>query len=637
MKVFFIVILYKTSKEQVLRLKAEIKSLTLKNYKLVFIDNTKINRGYAGGINKGINLSRNYKPDFYVIANDDISISKLDKQKIFEASKYFDIWGFSLNQNKEMRYGGELDKLRLSGGLISRKPKKRFKSVDFVSGSLMFIKRNVIEKVGLFDESYFLYYEEVDYCTRARLYGFKIGIDSKLIYEHYEATDRNELKEFYLKRNRLKYLLKYGTLKQKLYELIRIPKTLFENKSSPSFNFLSLNLSTLINKLLNFFLFLFLLKFLSVENYGIYTLVWAHVNILSPLADFGTTTYGIVKLPVDSKDKYNYFYSLRIVTSLIAVFITSLLAFILNLNYLVILFVLLTSPIILSNAFSGTYLIILSLKNKQYFSSIVSILFNLIIILTLIFLTITTKSLVYIFTAIGFFYIVYTIINYFLSKKEFPTFSFKFNYKVWKIILKKSLIYVAISLFAGLYFKLDLYLLNFLKGSEAIGIYSAGFKFFEAFIFIAGSYSIASLPTLSKLYESSKRVFISKVKKDFILLSILGYFISIIGFFVAPFVLPIFFQSSYLDSTEIFRIVIFALPFMLGTTVFLNSLYILKKAYIVLTIFVLQTIFNFVFNYIYIPKFSYFASSYITLVGEFLTTFVVALLFIKFIKNENRN
>ena len=637
MKAFFIVILYKTSKEQVLKLKAEIKSLALKSYKLVFIDNTKINRGYAGAINKGIELSRNYKPDFYVIANDDISVEKLNKQQIFEASKYFDIWGFPLKQNKEMRYGGEINKLRLSGGLISRKPKNRFKSVDFVSGSLMFIKRNVIEKVGLFDESYFLYYEEVDYCTRARLRGFKIGIDSKLVYEHYEATDRNELKEFYLKRNRLKYLLKYGNLKQKLYELIRIPKTVFEDKNSLIFNFLSLNLSSLINRVINFLLFLVLLRTLTIEDYGIYTLVWAHINIFSPIADFGTTAYGIVKLPLELKGKYDYFYSLRIVTSAIAVLLTILLAFLLKLNFFIVGLIILTSPIIISNAISGSYLIILSLKNKQYLSSVVSVIFNFILLIVLGFVLLTTKSLAYLFVLISFLYITYAIANYVLSKKEYPSFRFKFNFQIWKSIAKKSLVYVLISLLAGLYFKLDLYLLNFLQNTQAVGIYSAGYKFFEAFIFIAGSYSIASLPTLSKLYKSSKRVFISKVKKDFLLLSGLGYFIAIIGYLTAPLVLPIFFQRSYMDSMEVFRIVIFSLPFMLGTTVFLNSLYILKKAYIVLTIFILQTVFNFIFNYIYIPKFSYFASSYITLLGEVLTTFVVVLLFIKFIKNENRN
>ncbi len=637
MKVSIILVLYKTSKADITRLKNEVKSLRLQNYKLFLINNSKINRGYAGAINKGIKLSKKYDPDFYIVANDDISFKNINGINLFEAKNYFELWGFTLKQDKKKYYGGEIDKLRLSGGLVSRKPKKRFKSVDFISGSLMIIKKEVIQKISYFDESYFLYYEEVDYCERARRNGFNVGIDSKYTYDHFEQSGRNDLKEFYLKRSRLKYLLKYGTLKQKLYELIRLPKTIYENKKSPSFNFLSLNVSTLFNKLLNFFLFLFLLKFLSVENYGIYTLVWAHINIFSPLADFGTTTYGIVKLPVDSEDKYNYFYSFRYITSIIALFLTIVLALVLNLNYLIILFILLTSPLILSNSFSGTFLIILALKNKQYFSSIVSAIFNLLLILVLILVTIITKSLTYIFLAIAISYISYAIVNYFLSKSEYPNLKFKFNYKVWKNIFKKSLVYVAIGLFAGLYFKLDLYLLIFLKNSEAVGIYSAGFKFFEAFIFITGSYTIASLPTLSKLYESSKSVFISKIKKDFILLSILGYCIAIIGYLTAPFLLSNFLLNAYKDSIEVFRIVIFSLPLMLGTTVFLNSLYILKKAYLVLIIFIAQTLINFSFNYIYIPKYSYFASSYITLLSEFITTLVVAFLFIKFIKNENRN
>src|SRR3990167_4804301 len=230
MKVAFIVVLYKTPKNEVERIRGEIKSLGLKNYKLLFIDNTRINRGYAGAINKGIKLSDKFNPDIFVISNDDISLLNLKTEELFKASNYFDIWGFSLKQHNKIRYGGEIDKFRLSGGLISKKPKKRFSSVDFVSGSLMFIKKEVINKVGLFDESFFLYYEEVDYCTRAKQQGFKIGIDSKLVYKHYEVSGRNDLKEFYLKKNRLKYLLKYGSFKQKLYEFIRLPKTLFENK-----------------------------------------------------------------------------------------------------------------------------------------------------------------------------------------------------------------------------------------------------------------------------------------------------------------------------------------------------------------------------------------------------------------------
>ena len=106
----------------------------------------------------------------------------------------------------------------MSGGLIEKRPTKRFVETDFVSGSLMFIKK-VIDKIDPprkgFDESYFMYYEEVDYCYRAKCAGFKIGIDSKISYEHFEVSQDNPLKEFYLFKNRLKFLLKFEHLNKK--------------------------------------------------------------------------------------------------------------------------------------------------------------------------------------------------------------------------------------------------------------------------------------------------------------------------------------------------------------------------------------------------------------------------------------
>lgn len=46
--------------------------------------------------------------------------------------------------------------------------------VDHVSGSCMMINRAATEKVGLFDENFFLYCEDVDWCTRMRAGGFKV-------------------------------------------------------------------------------------------------------------------------------------------------------------------------------------------------------------------------------------------------------------------------------------------------------------------------------------------------------------------------------------------------------------------------------------------------------------------------------
>jgi GT2 family glycosyltransferase len=47
--------------------------------------------------------------------------------------------------------------------------------VDWVPGASMVIRRAVLEKVGLFDETFFLYYEETDLCHRTRDAGWKIA------------------------------------------------------------------------------------------------------------------------------------------------------------------------------------------------------------------------------------------------------------------------------------------------------------------------------------------------------------------------------------------------------------------------------------------------------------------------------
>jgi GT2 family glycosyltransferase len=47
-------------------------------------------------------------------------------------------------------------------------------SVDWVSGTSMMVRREVLESAGLMDEGYFLYFEETDYCARAKAAGFEV-------------------------------------------------------------------------------------------------------------------------------------------------------------------------------------------------------------------------------------------------------------------------------------------------------------------------------------------------------------------------------------------------------------------------------------------------------------------------------
>lgn len=78
----------------------------------------------------------------------------------------------------------------------------------YLHGAAMLVKRNVIQKVGKMPEEYFLYYEELDWCTYITHNGYTLWYDPacEIIHKGSRSTGPDSpLKAFYMSRNRLLY------------------------------------------------------------------------------------------------------------------------------------------------------------------------------------------------------------------------------------------------------------------------------------------------------------------------------------------------------------------------------------------------------------------------------------------------
>jgi hypothetical protein len=112
--------------------------------------------------------------------------------------------------------GGYISKLKASGFSYAYNKNISLINTDrdcgFASGCCMLIKREVIEKIGVLDEKYFLYLEDTDYCQRALTAGYKIQyVSSSRIYHKVFATTAKEnslLPVYYSTRNRLYFAKK---------------------------------------------------------------------------------------------------------------------------------------------------------------------------------------------------------------------------------------------------------------------------------------------------------------------------------------------------------------------------------------------------------------------------------------------
>ena len=86
----------------------------------------------------------------------------------------------------------------------------------FVHGAAMMVKREVINKAGLMDENFFLYYEEMDWCERIKKSGYQVWICMQALIYHKESVSvgkSSSLKEYFMNRNRLLFLRKNTTSK----------------------------------------------------------------------------------------------------------------------------------------------------------------------------------------------------------------------------------------------------------------------------------------------------------------------------------------------------------------------------------------------------------------------------------------
>ena len=95
---------------------------------------------------------------------------------------------------------------------------------QFITGCSMLIRRELIEKIGLLDDRYYLYLEDLDYCLRAKRAGYTLLYVPTSILWHVNAGSSarpgNPLHEYYFTRNRLLLGFRYAKLRTK-FALLR--------------------------------------------------------------------------------------------------------------------------------------------------------------------------------------------------------------------------------------------------------------------------------------------------------------------------------------------------------------------------------------------------------------------------------
>lgn len=180
------------------------------------------NTGYAGGMNAGMAFWRAAGvAEPVLIITPDAAVGPETLRRLWEE---LDAWPgtgivgpvvvYSREGDGRMSAGGEVDPGRVSARLYPRAMADGPYPVDWIDGCCMLVRPEVLDSVEPFDERFFIYYEETDFCTRVKRAGWEIHVVPAATVDHpKQAGTLPPYYFYYMVRNRYLFWRKHSGIR----------------------------------------------------------------------------------------------------------------------------------------------------------------------------------------------------------------------------------------------------------------------------------------------------------------------------------------------------------------------------------------------------------------------------------------
>ena|GEM_PF-5741607 len=333
-------------------------------------------------------------------------------------------------------------------------------------------------------------------------------------------------------------------------------------------------------KAANFIYVLIIANSLPVEQFGIYSYIIAFVELFSVLFDLGLNL-GVIK-QIASKTTTQFEFIKK--------------AIILKLSSASIAFILILSiSYILSNEKSTLFLLIIYIpgftlrslnmffqslaiaREKMKGMAVIKIVDNIALLSGLFIISFVSPSLenyvIYIAAEAGFISLIWLYVIYFSGKLKVS--GKRETISIKDIVILSSPFFL-LALFTNIYFRIDITMLKYMRGDEAVAFYNSGYKLFVVLLAVPWVINKVFLPRLIK-DDSPKGDFIHRSFPIYVGLAlILIPFLCVAVTIYSADILHILFGKRYIQGTGPLSIVIWSLPFC-TLAAYLNNLLVMRS------------------------------------------------------------
>lgn len=377
-----------------------------------------------------------------------------------------------------------------------------------------------------------------------------------------------------------------------------------------------------MQKALSFVYFIFVARFIGVENMGKFSFALSFTTIFAMFMDFGLSQVLIRESARDSQKSQEHLAAtlgLKLIGAVIVYALVVLLINVLDYPLLTRQMVYVAGLVMIIDSFSLSFFSILRGRQNLKYESY-GVVINQMIVL---FFGLAVMILHWGLVALISVYLLGSLFNFFLS---FFTLKRKLNLRpqislAWpaiKAILKLALPFGIAGLFLRLYSSMDVVFLSKLANDEAVGLYSTAYRITFALQFVAVAFAASIYPAFCFYFKNSLEQLVKSFKKSIRYLLIISLPITFGVLTIGQEVIGLVFGRAYVACAPALNVLIAVLPVIFLTFpvgAILNACNRQTRNTIHLGVVALT---NIVLNLILIPRFSYVGAAIATLVSYLL-------------------
>ncbi|MFZ5424854.1 MAG: flippase [Patescibacteria group bacterium] len=365
------------------------------------------------------------------------------------------------------------------------------------------------------------------------------------------------------------------------------------------------------------------------ESFGEFNLMQAYPALFFVIVDFGFNAIATKELSTNWDKAEKYLSNILGIRILFSVILIALIGFVIhffpyssNLKFGIYLSLFL----ILTQALYATTNIIFQVKLRYDYSSIGLLLGYVVILFAILVLSYLRVNVVW----VNFSYVVgglvTFIVNFYYVRKFDVRIKLAFDKEIWQPLVLQALPIGLMFVFSQINFKADSILLSVLSlpegyglsNTESVAVYGLPYKVFEVSLVVPTFFMNAVYPIYVMHLGESKTRFKETIKKSLLALGVAGLVFGILGVILSPLAILILGGSEFTESILVLRLLLGGLVlFYLSQPISWIIVTLGKQKYLPL-IYLIGSVVNLTLNFIFIPRYSFYASSVITWISEFL-------------------